>query len=196
MYIARLSFQPYTTLSVAHPQLQTGVEVKCMKYKYLFGFFFRKFSVGNKIKHITKAAQYVIAVTEAFVVLSQCLVWNFPFSFSVRLILTAVAGIIGGFFLVASWWRFGSVLLAMFIIGLVLGFLFSSTVFFTPLGMCWNTLLQIGGYWVKHSCCITGTLQGSKINATIWFIWVWCLTFPFPYWGNRDVTEAFQVCCN
>ncbi|XP_061864645.1 transmembrane 7 superfamily member 3 isoform X3 [Colius striatus] len=51
-----------------------------------------------------------------------------------RLILTAVAGITGGLFLVASWWRFGSVLLCMFIIGLVLGFLFSSTVFFTPLG--------------------------------------------------------------
>ncbi|NXU59022.1 TM7S3 protein, partial [Turnix velox] len=55
-------------------------------------------------------------------------------AYDVRLILTAVAGIIGGLFLVASWWRFGSVLLCMFIIGLVLGFLFSSVVFFTPLG--------------------------------------------------------------
>ncbi|XP_075017318.1 transmembrane 7 superfamily member 3 isoform X2 [Calonectris borealis] len=54
--------------------------------------------------------------------------------YDVRLILTAVAGIVGGLFLVASWWRFGSVLLCMFVIGLVLGFLFSSTVFFTPLG--------------------------------------------------------------
>ncbi|XP_030336971.1 transmembrane 7 superfamily member 3 [Strigops habroptila] len=55
-------------------------------------------------------------------------------SYDVRLILTAVAGIIGGLLLVVSWWRFGSILLCMFIIGLVLGFLFSSTVFFTPLG--------------------------------------------------------------
>uniref|UniRef100_A0A8C0E6N2 Transmembrane 7 superfamily member 3 n=1 Tax=Bubo bubo TaxID=30461 RepID=A0A8C0E6N2_BUBBB len=54
--------------------------------------------------------------------------------YDLRLTLTAVAGIIGGLFLVASWWRFGSVLLSMFVIGLVLGFLFSSTVFFTPLG--------------------------------------------------------------
>ncbi|XP_052638428.1 transmembrane 7 superfamily member 3-like, partial [Harpia harpyja] len=53
--------------------------------------------------------------------------------YDVHLTLTAVAGIIGGLFLVASWWRFGSVLLCMFIIGLVLGFLFSSMVF-TPLG--------------------------------------------------------------
>lgn len=58
----------------------------------------------------------------------------FFLSLSVRLILTAVAGIIGGLLLVVSWWRFGSVLLSMFVIGLVLGFLFSSTVFFTPLG--------------------------------------------------------------
>ncbi|XP_031453040.1 transmembrane 7 superfamily member 3 [Phasianus colchicus] len=54
--------------------------------------------------------------------------------YDVRLILTAVAGIIGGILLVASWWRLGSVLLCMLIIGLVLGFLFSSMVFFTPLG--------------------------------------------------------------
>ncbi|NXN96591.1 TM7S3 protein, partial [Rhinopomastus cyanomelas] len=54
--------------------------------------------------------------------------------YDVRLALTAVAGVLGGLCLVASWWRFGSVLLCMFIIGLVLGFLFSSAVFFTPLG--------------------------------------------------------------
>ncbi|XP_035177280.1 transmembrane 7 superfamily member 3 isoform X2 [Oxyura jamaicensis] len=53
---------------------------------------------------------------------------------TVRLILTAVAGIIGGLLLVASWWRFGSVLLCVLLIGLVLGFLFSSMVFFSPLG--------------------------------------------------------------
>ncbi|KFV64016.1 Transmembrane 7 superfamily member 3, partial [Dryobates pubescens] len=54
--------------------------------------------------------------------------------YDVRLILTAAAGIVGGLLLVASWWRFGSVLLCMYFIGLVLGFLFSSVVFFTPLG--------------------------------------------------------------
>uniref|UniRef100_A0A8C9F6B9 Transmembrane 7 superfamily member 3 n=1 Tax=Pavo cristatus TaxID=9049 RepID=A0A8C9F6B9_PAVCR len=66
--------------------------------------------------------------------LPRFLVQNFLFYFSVRLVLTAVAGITGGILLVASWWRFGSVLLCMLIIGLVLGFLFSSMVFFTPLG--------------------------------------------------------------
>ncbi|NXY87415.1 TM7S3 protein, partial [Alcedo cyanopectus] len=55
-------------------------------------------------------------------------------SYDVCLVVTAAAGSIGGLFLVASWWRFGSVLLCMYIIGLVLGFLFSSVIFFTPLG--------------------------------------------------------------
>ena len=53
---------------------------------------------------------------------------------SVRLILTAVAGSVGGIFLVAAWWRFGILMLCMLCVGLVLGFLVSSVTFFTPLG--------------------------------------------------------------
>ncbi|XP_025901708.1 transmembrane 7 superfamily member 3 [Nothoprocta perdicaria] len=71
--------------------------------------------------------------------------------YDVRLILTAVAGIIGGLLLVAAWWRFGSVLLCMLIIGLVLGFLFSSAVFFTPLGD-YKVFRDDVVFWVTFSC--------------------------------------------
>ncbi|XP_041324645.1 transmembrane 7 superfamily member 3 isoform X2 [Pyrgilauda ruficollis] len=70
---------------------------------------------------------------------------------TVRLILTAVAGIIGGLLLVVSWWRFGSVLLSMFVIGLVLGFLFSSTLFFTPLGD-YRVFHDDVVFWVTFTC--------------------------------------------
>ncbi|NXP32112.1 TM7S3 protein, partial [Leiothrix lutea] len=72
-------------------------------------------------------------------------------SYDVRLILTAVAGIIGGLLLVVSWWRFGSVLLSMFVIGLVLGFLFSSTIFFTPLGD-YRVFRDDVVFWVTFTC--------------------------------------------
>lgn len=87
------------------------------------------------IKHASKAVEYLIARTEIFQDVATVLSLEFPVLFLVRLVLTAVAGITGGILLVACWWRFGSVLLCMLIIGLVLGFLFSSMVFFTPLGM-------------------------------------------------------------
>lgn len=77
--------------------------------------------------------------------------WNFLFCLPVRLILTAAAGIVGGLLLVVSWWRFGSVLLCMFVIGLVLGFLFSATLFFTPVGKHGNPLLG--------ECCVPAVLQ-------------------------------------
>ena len=48
--------------------------------------------------------------------------------------MTAVAGSIGGIFLVAAWWRFGVLTLCMLCVGLLLGFLVASVVFFTPLG--------------------------------------------------------------
>ncbi|NWJ04303.1 TM7S3 protein, partial [Crypturellus undulatus] len=71
--------------------------------------------------------------------------------YDVRLILTAAAGIIGGLLLVATWWRFGSVLLCMLIIGLVLGFLFSSAIFFTPLGD-YKVFRDDVVFWVTFSC--------------------------------------------
>ncbi|NXA50746.1 TM7S3 protein, partial [Nothocercus julius] len=71
--------------------------------------------------------------------------------YDVRLILTAAVGIIGGLLLVATWWRFGSVLLCMLIIGLVLGFLFSSAIFFTPLGD-YKVFRDDVVFWVTFSC--------------------------------------------
>ncbi|XP_015207406.2 transmembrane 7 superfamily member 3 isoform X3 [Lepisosteus oculatus] len=52
----------------------------------------------------------------------------------VRLGLTALGGAAGGVLLVLCWWRFGSVLLCVVIVGLILGFLVSSLLFFTPIG--------------------------------------------------------------
>ena len=41
---------------------------------------------------------------------------------------------VGGVLLVMSWWRFGSVMACIIVVGLMLGFLIASTVLFTPLG--------------------------------------------------------------
>ncbi|XP_041113286.1 transmembrane 7 superfamily member 3-like isoform X1 [Polyodon spathula] len=57
-----------------------------------------------------------------------------PLSYDMRLSLTALMGVVGGVLLVLCWWRFGSHLLSILIVGLVLGFLFSSMFFFTPIG--------------------------------------------------------------
>lgn len=54
--------------------------------------------------------------------------------YNIRLALTALMGVVGGVVLVMSWWRFGSVLACVLVVGLILGFLISSIVFFTPLG--------------------------------------------------------------
>ncbi|XP_035316051.1 transmembrane 7 superfamily member 3 isoform X1 [Cricetulus griseus] len=71
--------------------------------------------------------------------------------YDVRLVLTAVAGSIGGILLVASWWRFGTLMLCMLCVGLVLGFLVSSGTFFTPLGNL-NVFRDDGVFWVTFSC--------------------------------------------
>ncbi|KAH0514414.1 Transmembrane 7 superfamily member 3 [Microtus ochrogaster] len=71
--------------------------------------------------------------------------------YDVRLVLTAVAGSICGILLVASWWRFGTLMLCMLCVGLVLGFLVSSGIFFTPLGNL-NVFRDDGVFWVTFSC--------------------------------------------
>ena len=53
---------------------------------------------------------------------------------AVRLAVSAVVGVVGGVILVMSWWRFGSVMACIIVVGLMLGFLIASTVLFTPLG--------------------------------------------------------------
>nr|XP_060634223.1 transmembrane 7 superfamily member 3 [Anolis sagrei ordinatus] len=72
-------------------------------------------------------------------------------NYDVNLGLTAVAGVIGGLLLVAYWWRFGFVILCMFVVGLVLGFLVASTVFFTPIGN-YKVFQDDAVFWVTFSC--------------------------------------------
>ncbi|XP_056878633.1 transmembrane 7 superfamily member 3 [Takifugu flavidus] len=54
--------------------------------------------------------------------------------YNLRLVLSAVIGVLGGVVLVMSWWRFGSVMACVVVVGLMLGFLVASVVLFTPLG--------------------------------------------------------------
>ncbi|XP_053412896.1 transmembrane 7 superfamily member 3 [Nycticebus coucang] len=70
--------------------------------------------------------------------------------YDVRLILTAVAGSMGGILLVAAWWRFGILTLCMLCLGLVLGFFVSSVAFFTPLGNL-KVFHDDGVFWVTFS---------------------------------------------
>ncbi|XP_008845100.1 transmembrane 7 superfamily member 3 isoform X1 [Nannospalax galili] len=71
--------------------------------------------------------------------------------YDVRLVLTAVAGSAGGVLLVAAWWRFGTLLLCMLCVGLVLGFFIASGAFFTPLGNL-KVFHDDGVFWVTFSC--------------------------------------------
>ncbi|XP_051546539.1 transmembrane 7 superfamily member 3-like isoform X2 [Myxocyprinus asiaticus] len=71
--------------------------------------------------------------------------------YNIRLALTAVMGVVGGVVLVMSWWRFGSVMVCVLVVGLILGFLVSSIVFFTPLGdlpVFHNDVV----FWVVFTC--------------------------------------------
>ncbi|XP_057174751.1 transmembrane 7 superfamily member 3 isoform X2 [Ursus arctos] len=72
-------------------------------------------------------------------------------TYDVRLILTAVAGSVGGVLLVAAWWRFGILLFCMLCVGSVLGFLISSVMFFTLLGNL-KIFQDDGVFWVTFSC--------------------------------------------
>lgn len=54
--------------------------------------------------------------------------------YDLRLALSALIGVMGGVALVLSWWRFGSIMACIVVVGLMLGFLVASTVLFTPLG--------------------------------------------------------------
>nr|XP_046235335.1 transmembrane 7 superfamily member 3 [Scatophagus argus] len=74
-------------------------------------------------------------------------------NYDIRLVLSAVIGVVGGVLLVMSWWRFGSVMACIIVIGLMLGFLIASTVFFTPLGDLEVFRLSDAVFWVTF-CCI------------------------------------------
>ncbi|KAM6437636.1 transmembrane 7 superfamily member 3 [Liasis olivaceus] len=84
-------------------------------------------------------------------------------SYDVSLGLTATAGIIGGLLLVGYWWLFGLVIPCMLIVGLVLGCLVASAVFFTPLGD-YKVFQDDAVFWVTFSC----------VTLMIPVIFVWC----------------------
>ncbi|XP_045555931.1 transmembrane 7 superfamily member 3 isoform X3 [Salmo salar] len=75
--------------------------------------------------------------------------------YDIRLTLTAVIGVVGGVILVMSWWRFGSVMSCVVVVGLMLGFLISSIVFFTPVGDI-QVFRSNVVFWVTFSCIVVG----------------------------------------
>uniref|UniRef100_A0A8C5H9J3 TM7S3/TM198-like domain-containing protein n=1 Tax=Gouania willdenowi TaxID=441366 RepID=A0A8C5H9J3_GOUWI len=72
--------------------------------------------------------------------------------YNIRLTASAVIGVVGGVMLVMSWWRFGSVMACVIVIGLMLGFLVASIVLFTvrDLDMFRNSDVV---FWVTF-CCV------------------------------------------
>ncbi|XP_077091287.1 transmembrane 7 superfamily member 3 [Siphateles boraxobius] len=71
--------------------------------------------------------------------------------YDLRLALTALMGVVGGVALVMSWWRFGSVMACVLVVGLILGFLISSIAFFTPLGDL-PIFHNDAVFWVVFAC--------------------------------------------
>ncbi|XP_038137827.1 transmembrane 7 superfamily member 3 [Cyprinodon tularosa] len=76
--------------------------------------------------------------------------------YDVRLAVSAVVGVVGGGLLVMSWWRFGSVMACVVVVGLMLGFLVASIVLFTPLGDLDVFRNSDVVFWVTF-CCIMVT---------------------------------------
>lgn len=73
--------------------------------------------------------------------------------YDIRLALSAVIGVVGGVLLVMSWWRFGSVMACIVVVGLMLGFLLAATILFTPLGDLDVFRHSDVVFWVTF-CCI------------------------------------------
>ncbi|XP_041935524.1 transmembrane 7 superfamily member 3 [Alosa sapidissima] len=73
--------------------------------------------------------------------------------YDIRLALTALIGTVGGVFLVMCWWRFGSVMACVVVVGLLLGFLLASVVFFTPLGDL-DVFRSNVVFWVTFGCIV------------------------------------------
>ncbi|XP_035002961.1 transmembrane 7 superfamily member 3 isoform X2 [Hippoglossus stenolepis] len=73
-------------------------------------------------------------------------------TYDLRLALSAVIGVVGGVLLVMSWWRFGSVMVCVVVVGLMLGFLIASTVLFTPLGDIEVFRNSDVVFWVTFCC--------------------------------------------
>ncbi|KAK0147033.1 Transmembrane 7 superfamily member 3 [Merluccius polli] len=74
--------------------------------------------------------------------------------YDLRLSLTAVIGVVGGAMLVTSWWRFGSVMACVVVVGLILGFFLASTIFFTPFGDLEVFQRSELAFWVTYCCLV------------------------------------------
>lgn len=70
---------------------------------------------------------------------------------AVNLSVSVVIGVLGGITLVTSWWRFGSVMACVVVVGLVLGFMVASTVLFTPLGRWEETRPRLNTHTHTHA---------------------------------------------
>lgn len=139
--------------------------------------FFRKISLANKIKHVSKAAEYVIAVTEVFRVLEFTL---FFFSASC--------------FDSSSWtyWRAfpGCKLVEIWLCPTLYVYYWTCT----GISLFIYSLLYSTRYALKYSavkCWLLSdvfllyyrdTARLQEMNAIIWFILVLDLTFPFQCW--------------
>ncbi|GAA6094520.1 transmembrane 7 superfamily member 3 isoform X1 [Tachysurus ichikawai] len=73
--------------------------------------------------------------------------------YDIRLALTALIGVVWGVGLVMTWWRFGSVMACVVVVGLTFSFLISSVIFFTPLGDL-SVFHNDAVFWVTFSCMV------------------------------------------
>uniref|UniRef100_V9KEE9 Transmembrane 7 superfamily member 3 n=1 Tax=Callorhinchus milii TaxID=7868 RepID=V9KEE9_CALMI len=73
--------------------------------------------------------------------------------YDIRLGLAALVGFVGGSLLLTCWWRSGSVVFCMALVGLVFGFLCSSLFFFTPFG--YLKIFHVDSiFWVIFLCVV------------------------------------------
>ncbi|XP_030209673.1 transmembrane 7 superfamily member 3 isoform X1 [Gadus morhua] len=80
--------------------------------------------------------------------------WTTTLDYDLRLALAAVLGVVGGAVLVTCWWRFGSVMACVAVVGLILGFFVASTVFFTPFGELEVFQGSEVAFWVTYCCLV------------------------------------------
>ncbi|KAM9824465.1 transmembrane 7 superfamily member 3 [Neosynchiropus ocellatus] len=73
--------------------------------------------------------------------------------YDIALALAAVIGAVGGVLLVMSWWRFGSVMACIVVVGLMLGFMAASVLMFTPLGDL-DVFRQSNTVFWATFCCV------------------------------------------
>ncbi|KAJ8261627.1 hypothetical protein GJAV_G00156460 [Gymnothorax javanicus] len=90
---------------------------------------------------------YVFAAFIVFIIITKTSILAYDF----RLALTALMGVVGGVLLVLCWWRFGSVMACVVVVGLILGFLLAAIVFYTPLGDL-PVFHSSVVFWVTFSC--------------------------------------------